>query len=115
MADDTRAPAGIGCLGTLLGLVALAAIVVLVFFVGFLALAVVAALVVVGLVALAVDRVLLALSPKRRARREAQRRMSAWRFGTSVPGGVIDTTATDTTGHGEVPPSDGPGPGELDA
>jgi O-antigen ligase len=106
MPSQERVPAGIGCLSTVVGLVVLVGVVVLVFFVGFIALAVVAALVVVGLVVWAVDRLLLALSPKRRARREAAQRAVIWRFGGmstgagpfggTVPGEVIDTTASDT-------------------
>ena len=107
MPSQERVPAGIGCLSTVVGLVVLAGVVVLVFFVGFIALVVVAALVVVGLIVWAVDRLLLALSPKRRARREAAQRAVTWRFGGmstgagpfggAVPGEVIDTTATDTS------------------
>ena len=67
MPTQERVPAGIGCLGTVVGLVVLVGVVVLVLFVGFVALAVVAGLVVVGLIVWAVDRLLLALSPKRRA------------------------------------------------
>ena len=107
MSSQERAPAGIGCLSTVVGLVVLAGVVVLVFFVGVIALAVVAALVVVGLIVWAVDRLLLALSPRRRARREAAQRAVTWRFGGTstgagpfggaVPGEVIDTTATEAS------------------
>jgi len=94
MTSVQRPPAGLGCLGTIVGAVLLVAIAVLVVFVGFVAVAVVAGLVVVGLVAWAVDRVLLALSPRRRQRREARNRAVAWRFGTIQRGDVIDATAT---------------------
>jgi hypothetical protein len=107
MPNQEGVPAGIGCLSTVVGLVVLAGVVVLVFFIGFIALAVVAALVVVGLIVWAVDRLLLALSPKRRERREAAQRAVVWRFGAlssgagpfggAVPGEVIDATATDTS------------------
>ena len=105
MPIQERVPAGIGCLSSVVGLLVLAGVVVLVFFVGFIVLAVVAALIVVGLLVWAVDRLLLALSPKRRARREAGQRAVIWRFrgmstgagpfGGRDPGEVIDTTATD--------------------
>jgi len=104
MANEQRPPAGIGCLSTVLGAVVLIGVVVLVFFVGFLALAVVAALVLVGLVVWGVDRLLLAVSPKRRARRDEAQRAFLWQFGRvqggtagpfGPPGEVIDTTATD--------------------
>jgi purine-cytosine permease-like protein len=97
MATEERAPAGFGCLSTIIGVVVLAAIVVLVFFVGIVVLGVVAALVVVGLLVFAVDRALLALSPKRRERRAEQQRTFVWRFGQAQSGAVIDTTAIDAT------------------
>ena len=124
MPSNDRVTGGIGCLSTIVGLVALVGVVVLVFFVGFVVLAIVAAFVVVGLIAWGVDRLLLALSPKRRARREAAQRAFIWRFGGmstdggpfggAVSGGVIDATATDvpadpidTGSTGDDP--DGPG------
>ena len=117
MPSQERVPAGIGCLSTVVGLVVLAGVVVLVFFIGFIALAVVAALVVIGLIVWAVDRLLLALSPKRRARREAAQRAVIWRFGGmppgagpvggTVPGEIIDTTATDSSTD-LWPPGDDP-------
>jgi len=97
VATDGGPRPGIGCLGSLLGLVVLVAVVVTVVFVGFIALGVVAALVVIGLVALAVDRLALAVSPRRRARRAEQGRVFVWRVGGFGPGQVIDTTAIDTT------------------
>jgi high-affinity Fe2+/Pb2+ permease len=97
MANEERPPAGFGCLSMIIGVVVLAAIVVLAFFVGFIALGISAALLVIGLFALAVDRVMLALSPKRRERRANQSRVFVWRFGQVQSGGVIDTTAIDTT------------------
>jgi len=99
------------------GVIVLAAVVVLVFFVGLVALGVLAAIVVVGLLVLAVDRVLLALSPRRRERRAAQSRAFIRQFGPARPDAasdttVIDTTAIDTTAT-EAPPPGGGGPGEL--
>ena len=106
MPTEERVPTGIGCLSTVVGLLVLAGVIVLVFFVGFIVLAVVAALVVVGLVVWAVDRLLLALSPRRRAKREAAQRAFVWRFGGistatgpfggTASGEVIDATATAT-------------------
>jgi len=107
MATEERAPAGIGCLGMIIGGVVLAAIVVLIFFVGIVVLAVVAGLLVIGLVVYAVDRVLLALSPKHRERRAEQQRTFLGRFGPGPSGVVIDTTAIDTT---EGPDDGGSGP-----
>jgi hypothetical protein len=86
---------------------------VLVFLVGFIALGIFAALLVIGLFAFAVDRVMLALSPKRRERRANQSRVFVWRFGQVQSGGVIDTTATDTTENlDELRPHE-QGPDEL--
>jgi hypothetical protein len=67
--------------------------------VGFVSLGVIAALVVIGLVVLAVDRIVLALSPKRRARRAQadQRRVFVWRFGRFPSGQVIDSQVIDTS------------------
>jgi hypothetical protein len=110
MPDAPRAPAGIGCLSTIVGVVVLAGIAVLVFLVGFVVLAVVAGLALVGLVVWAVDRVLLALSPARRERRAAQTQAFVWRFTQQPSGDVIDTTAVDTTtAPGELDPGE-PGP-----
>ena len=105
MANEERAPVGIGCVSTIIGLVVIAAVVVLALFVGFIALVVVAGLVVVGLIVWAVDRLLLALSPKRRERREAARRAIVWRVGGFTTGAgtsggrgsgdVIDATAVE--------------------
>ena len=97
MPTDERAPAGFGCLGMIVGALVVAAVVVLVVFVGVIALGILAALLVVGLLVFAVDRVLLALSPKRRERRAAQSRAFIWQFGQVRPDEVIDTTAIDTT------------------
>lgn len=97
MANTEGVPAGSGCLSPIIGAVALVAIVVVVIFVGFIALGVVAALLVLGLLVWAGDRVMLALSPKRRERRANQRRVFVWRFGQEQPGEVIDTTAIETT------------------
>jgi hypothetical protein len=50
---------------------------------------------VVGLIVLAIDRLLLAISPKRRERRaNLQRSFFIWGTGQQVrPGPIIDTTA----------------------
>ena len=113
MANDQRPPAGLGCLGTIVGVVVLAAVVVLFFFVGAVALIVMAGLVVLGLIAWAVDRVLLAVSPKRRERRAGQAGMFVWQFGQARPADVIDTTATESTGDRGEPRLDDQGPDGL--
>ncbi len=110
MANDVRPPPGFGCLTTIVGVAVLAAIVVLGFLVGFIALGVVAALLVVGLVVWAVDRVLVAVSPKRRERRAARNALFVWRFGQERSGEVIDTTAIETTGRSGDPRPDELGP-----
>ena len=110
MANAERPQGGIGCLSLIVGAIALAAIVVLVFFVGLIALAVLAAILVVGFVALAVDRVLLALSPKRRERRSSQSRAFMWSFGQIQPGQVIDATAIDANEGSGDPAPDEEGP-----
>jgi hypothetical protein len=101
---------GIGCLGSLLGLVVVVAVVVAVVFAGLIALGVVAAVVIIGLVAIAVDRLLLAISPKRRERRaNLQRSFVIWGPGRSVPSGpVIDSTAHLADPDGETPSVDSP-------
>jgi len=97
MANGEGPRAGFGCLGALVGLAALVAVVVTVVFVGVIALGVVAALALIGLLVLAVDRVALALSPKRRQRRaEQQSRVFVWRSGFGA-GPVIDTTVIEST------------------
>lgn len=110
MANTERPPTGIGCLSLIVGAVVLVAVVVLVFFVGLVALGILAAILVVGFVALAVDRVLLALSPKRRERRANQSRTFVWNFGQMQPGQVIDTTAFDTHEGVSDPATDEQGP-----
>jgi hypothetical protein len=112
MANAQRAPGGVGCLSMIVGVVVLAAIVVLVFFVGLVALGILAAILVVGFVALAVDRLLLALSPKRRERRANQSRAFVWSFGQMQPGQVIDTTAIDVNGRLDDPMQSDQGPEE---
>ena len=97
MVDGGRPRAGIGCFGTLVGLFVLAVVVVAVVFVGVIALAIVAVLVVIGLLVLAVDRIALALSPKRRERRSHQHGMIIWRSGEFPSGQVIDPKVIDTT------------------
>jgi hypothetical protein len=88
---ETKGRGGIG----LLGAIAIVAIVVVAATVGLIVLGILAALLVVGLVVLAVDRLLMAISPKRRERRaNLQRSFFIWGTGTPVEGGpVIDTTA----------------------
>ena len=95
MATGGRARAGLGCLSTLVGVVVVVAIVIAVVFIGFIALGVFAALMAIGLLALVVDRVLLAVSPKRRERRAGQGGVFAWRFGPDRLGEVVDATATE--------------------
>jgi archaellum biogenesis protein FlaJ (TadC family) len=112
MANEQRVPAGIGCLSTIVGVVVLAAVAVLVFFVGFVALVVVAGLLLLGFVVWAVDRVLLALSPKRRERREAQGRAFVRQFGWTESDVVIDATATEETTGVEHPGLDAHRPDE---
>jgi type IV secretory pathway VirB3-like protein len=92
---EPRGRSGIGCLGSLLGMVIVVAVVVAVVFAGLIALGIVAAVVIVGLVVFAIDRLLLAISPKRRERRaNLQRSFMVWGTGTSTgPGPVIDSTA----------------------
>jgi len=113
MANEERPPAGPGCLSMIIGVVVLSAIVVLVFFVGFIALGVFAALLVIGLLVMAVDRVMLALSPKRRERRANRSGAFVWRFGQVQSGEVIDTTAIDKTEILDDPRPDEQGPDEL--
>jgi len=110
MANAERPPTGIGCLSLIIGAVVLVAIAVLVFFVGLVALGILAAILVIGFVALAVDRVLLALSPKRRERRANQSRAFVWTFGQMQPGQVIDTTAIDSSQGVASPAPDEEGP-----
>jgi hypothetical protein len=97
MVDAGRPRAGIGCFGTLVGLFVLAVIVVAVVFVGVIALAAFAALLVIGLLVLAVDRIALAFSPKRRERRSHQQRIFIWRSGEFRSGQVIEPKVIDTT------------------
>jgi len=112
MVDERPAPTGIGCLSTVIGVVVLVAVAVLVFFVGFIALAVVAGLLLLGFVVWAVDRVLLALSPKRRERRAAQERAFRWQFGQTADGRPFDTTVIDATATEETSQVDRPGLGD---
>jgi hypothetical protein len=94
-----------------IGTLVLAAVIVVVVVVGFFALAIVIGLLVAGLLVVAVDRLLLALSPRRRERRARQGAVFTWRTGTIPSGPVIDATATETTGDGER--RSGGGPPEL--
>lgn len=80
-------PAGIGCLGSIAVVLVIAAVVVAVIFAGLVILGFAAA--AIGLLVVAIDRVALALSPKRRQRRADLQRSLFWRSGT-----FIDTTAT---------------------
>ncbi len=92
---------GFGCLGPLLGGVIVVAIVIATALIGLVMLAVVAAIVVIALVVWAIDRVALAVSPKRRERRQRLVR-------TFDPRGpIIDATVTfdeptHRRGSGEV-------------
>ncbi len=113
MANAERPQTGIGCLSLIVGVVVLVAVVVLVFFVGLIALGILAAILVIGFVALAVDRVLLALSPKRRERRANQSRAFVWSFGQMQPGQVIDATAIDTNDGSDNPRLSEQGPEEA--
>lgn len=114
MANGEGQPAGIGCLGMVVGAVVLAAVVVLIFFIGFIVLGVVAALLVIGLLVMAIDRVLLALSPKRRERRANQQRTFVWWFGQVQSGDVIDATAIETSESSDDQRRDGPAGDELE-
>jgi hypothetical protein len=109
MADDMRLRGGPGCLALIVGTLVLAGVIVLVVLVGAVVLGIVAALVVVGLVVWAVDRLLLAVSPKRRERRARQGAVFTWRTGPLSSGPIIDATAVETTeqdrgGSGGQPP-----------
>jgi type IV secretory pathway VirB3-like protein len=112
MAAGERPAGGVGCLSTLVAFVVVAAMVVLVLTIGFIALLVFAGLLVIGLIAVGVDRLLLALSPKRRERRASQPRMYIWRSGQFRSGPVIDTTVIDTTATLDDPQSQTEGPDE---
>jgi hypothetical protein len=118
MGDDLRPRGGPGCLGLVIGTVVLAAVVGLVLVVGLVALGVVAGLFVVALLAVAVDRLLLAISPKRRRRRQERVRPGAvftWQFGrlpndriidaTAVDSPPVDATAIESTGAPDGPPT----------
>jgi hypothetical protein len=105
MAGVARPRGGIGCLGTLVGLLVVVAIVVAAIFVGVIALGVFAALVVIGVLVVVVDRIALALSPKRRERRANQQRMFIWRSGQFGSGDVIDSAVIDTTASSDEPRS----------
>jgi type IV secretory pathway VirB3-like protein len=108
MASGGRPRSGFGCLSALVGLFVVAVMVGIVVFAGLIALGVFAALAVIGLLVLAVDRVALALSPKRRERRANRQGVFVWRSGPFPPGPVIDTTATL-----DAPSSQEPGPDHL--
>ena len=113
MVGGDRPRAGIGCVGTLVGLLVLVAIVVTVIFVGVVALGVLAALLVIGLIVLVVDRIALALSPRRRERRANQQGMFIWRSGQIHPGHVVDSRIIDTTATLDQPSSHETGPDET--
>ena len=119
MTNGVRPRGGPGCLGLVVGTLVLAAVIALVLVLG-----VVAGLVVAGLVVLGVDRLLLALSPKRRQRRAERGAAFTWQFGRLSSGTVIDATATeatvaDTRAIGSTAETDGPpgdaGPGAPEA
>jgi hypothetical protein len=86
-----------GCLGSVLALLLLILLVAAIAVGAVILLVVVGALLAVGLVALAVDRILLAVSPNRRARRDAMR----------SGGVVIDTTARVETLYDRESPGSG--------
>lgn len=113
MVGGERPRAGIGCVGTLVGLLVLVAIVVTVIFVGVVALGILAALLVIGLLVLVVDRIALAVSPKRRERRANQQGMFIWRSGQIHPGHVVDSRVIDTTATVDEPSSRETGPDET--
>jgi hypothetical protein len=124
MTNGVRPRGGPGCLGLVVGTLVLAAVIALVLVVGVIVLGVVAGLVVAGLVVLGVDRLLLALSPKRRQRRAERGAAFTWQFGRLSSGTVIDATATeatvaDTRAIGSTAETDGPpgdaGPGAPEA
>jgi len=106
MANGARPRGGPGCLGLVVGTLVLAVVLALVFLVGFIALGVFAALFVAGLVVVGVDRLLLALSPKRRARRAERGAAFTWQFGRLPSGPIIDATAIDTTPDPDDPHGD---------
>ena len=108
---------GIGCVGSVVGVIVVVAVVVAAVFAGLIVLGIVAAVVVIGLVVVAIDRLLLAISPKRRERRaNVQRSFMIW--GSGLPaqqGPIIDSTAhlvvpEDETGP-DHPPDQPGGPG----
>jgi len=79
-----RPGAGLGCFGSILGIVVIAAVVAVVLLGGFVLLVIAAAVMAIGLLAFAVDRVVMALNPRYRARRAY----------LQPPGQVIDATAS---------------------
>jgi type IV secretory pathway VirB3-like protein len=103
LTSQDHRPVGIGCLGSIAGVIVIAAVIVAAIFAGLVILGVVAAVVVIGLIVLAIDRVSLALSPKRRERRADLQRSLFWRSGA-----VIDTTATATATVEEPTPESDP-------
>ncbi len=88
-----RSGMSFGCLGSVVAVLLVLLLAAAIALGALVLLVVVGAVLAVGLVALAVDRILLAVSPSRRARRDAMR-----------TGRVIDTTARvepPHDGHGE--------------
>ncbi len=86
-----RPGVGSGCLGSVLLVVFVVLAVLAVVAGAVVLLAIAGTALVLGLLVLAYDRIALALSPRRRARREAM-----WRGGViDAPGGVIDAEATE--------------------
>ena len=104
---------GIGCVGSIVGVVVVVAVVVAAVFAGLIVLGIVAAVVVIGLVVLAIDRLLLAISPKRRERRaNMQRSFMVW--GPGLPaqqGPIIDSTAHLVVPEDETEPDHPDQPG----
>ncbi len=84
VSSPDRPGARIGCLGSVLSVLVVAAVVVAVLLGAIFLLAVVAAVTVIGLLALGVDRLAMAINPRYRRRRT----------GLERPGQVIDATAS---------------------
>jgi len=79
-----RPGARIGCLGSILSVLVVAAVIAAGLLAGIVILAIVAAVTVIGLLALGIDRLAMALNPRYRRRRT----------GLERPGQVIDATAS---------------------
>jgi hypothetical protein len=82
--QSRRPGAGLGCFGSILSIVVVVAVVAVIVLGGFVLLVIAAAVMAIGLLALAVDRVVMALNPRYRARRTH----------LQPPGRIIDATAS---------------------